>query len=274
MSGFPALRLGYLYPRLMNLYSDAGNVLCLRRRCAWRGVELEVVEIELGEAPDFAAFDLLFIGGGEDRQQVLAAHDLVAVKGPSLCAALADGLVALAVCGGYQLFAEYYRPAEGEDLPGLGHFKAHTHHPGPAARRCVGNVAARWGEQWLVGFENHGGRTTLTGSAPLARVRRGYGNNGADGTEGAVERNAFGTYLHGSVLPKNPALADELVARALRRRGATEPLPPLDDTVERAARDAALAMLRLTGAPATPLKTFGMAGRWLSARAGRRGARR
>lgn len=247
MSGFPALRLAYLYPRLMNLYSDAGNVLCLQRRCAWRGIDLKVEEIDLGDAPDFAAFDLLFIGGGEDRQQVLAAHDLISVKGPSLRAALADGLVALAVCGGYQLLAEYYRPAEGEDLPGLGHFRAYTRHPGAAARRCVGNVAARWGEHWLVGFENHGGRTTLTGSAPLARVREGFGNNGGDGTEGAVEQNAFGTYLHGSVLPKNPALADELVARALRRRGVAESLPPLDDAVERRARDAVLARLRLTG---------------------------
>jgi CobQ-like glutamine amidotransferase family enzyme len=252
VSAFPTLRLGYLYPRLMNLYSDAGNVLCLQRRCAWRGITLRVEEIDLGEAPDFAALDIVFIGGGEDRQQTIAARDLVEVKGPGLRAALAEGLVALAVCGGYQLFAAYYRPADGEDLPGLGHFRAYTRHPGLDAPRCVGNVAARWGDRWLVGFENHGGRTTLAGSASLARVHVGHGNNGKDRTEGAVEGNAFGTYLHGSVLPKNPALADELLLRALRRRGVADPLPPLDDGAEERARDAVLARLHVGSCGGAP----------------------
>jgi CobQ-like glutamine amidotransferase family enzyme len=245
MGTFPVLRLAYLYPRLMNLYSDAGNVLCLQRRCAWRGMELEVTEVDLGDTPDFAAYDLVFLGGGEDRQQTIAARDLVEVKGPALRAALADGLVALAVCGGFQLFAAYYRPADGDDLPGLGHFRAYTVHHGSAAPRCVGNVAARWQDQWLIGFENHGGRTTLTGSAPLAQIRVGHGNNGSDGTEGAIEANAFGTYLHGSILPKNPALADELISRALRRRGVSTPLLALEDRSEQRARQAVLAKLRV-----------------------------
>ncbi len=245
MSDFPTLRLAYLYPRLMNLYSDSGNIACLRQRCAWRGIDLRVDEVELGEAPDFAGYDLVFMGGGEDRQQTLAARDLVDVKGPALRAALQEGLVGLAICGGYQLFGAYYRPATGADLPGLGHFKAYTEHFGASVARCVGNVAALRNGTWLVGFENHGGRTTLTGSAPLALVKAGSGNNGKDGTEGALEANVFGTYLHGSLLPKNPELADELLVRALRRRGVDAALPPLDDRIELRARDAMLTKLGL-----------------------------
>lgn len=245
MSAFPALRLAYLYPRLLNLYSDRGNVECLWRRCQWRGIDLRVDEIEPGAAPDFASYDLAFIGGGEDRQQTIAARDLVTVQGPSLCAALRGGLVCLAVCGGYQLLGDYYRPAGGETLPGIGYFKLRTEHPGSDVARHVGNVAARWSGGWLVGFENHGGRTYLTGSQPLARIASGHGNNGRDGTEGAIEGNAIGTYLHGSLLPKNPALADELLARALRRRGVEAPLPPLDDAVEQRAQQAMLAKLKL-----------------------------
>jgi len=238
MTPFPRLRLAYLYPRLMNLYSDTGNVWCLRQRCAWRGIDLVVDEIELNEQPDFARYDLAFIGGGEDRQQVIAAHDLVCVKGPALREALTNGLVCLAVCGGYQLLGNYYRPAGGEDLPGLGFFRAHTQHFGATKPRCVGNAAAVGQLGWLIGFENHGGRTTLTGSEALARVRVGFGNNGDDGTEGAIEGNAIGTYLHGSFLPKNPAIADELLSRAFERRGVDAPLPPLDDRLEGQARAA------------------------------------
>jgi lipid II isoglutaminyl synthase (glutamine-hydrolysing) len=248
VSGLPVLRLAYLYPRLMNLYSDTGNVLCLQQRCAWRGMRLIVDEIELGETPNFSDYDLLFIGGGEDRQQTIAARDLVEVKGPALRDALNEGLTCLAVCGGYQLLGEYYRPAEGDDLPGLGHFHAYTRHFAAAAPRCVGNIAAIGDLGWLVGFENHGGRTTLTGSPPLGRVRAGFGNNGEDGTEGALEKNAIGTYLHGSFLPKNPRVADDLISRALARRGISTPLAPLDDDLELRARDAVLRKLGLGAA--------------------------
>jgi CobQ-like glutamine amidotransferase family enzyme len=227
----------------MNLYSDAGNVLCLTRRCAWRDIGVQVDEIEVKECPDFRAYDILFIGGGEDRQQTIVAHDLLQTKAAGLRSALADGLVCLAICGGYQLLADYYAPASGERLPGLGHFKAFTEHPGPAATRCVGNVAARRDNRWLVGFENHGGRTTLTGSRPLAMIAKGQGNNGRDGQEGAIEVNAFGTYLHGSLLPKNPDFADELLTLALRRRGVDVDLPPLDNAAEASARAAILSKL-------------------------------
>ena len=286
MSGtLPKLRLAYLYPRLMNLYSDYGNVECLRKRCEWRGIGLEVVGIEAGDAADFGRFDMAFIGGGEDRQQVIAAGDLALTKGPALREALVGGLVCLAVCGGFQLLAEYYRPAEGEPLPGIGHFRAHTIHAGARATRRVGDVVASWStdgpprsstmprarpgdlplwlarlrgtsgrpeepvaaadsESLLVGFENHGGATYLTGSAPLAQVLVGHGNNGEDRTEGAIEGNAIGTYLHGSVLPKNPRLADWLLERALLRRGVAPPLPPIEDGAERRARTAILRTLR------------------------------
>jgi lipid II isoglutaminyl synthase (glutamine-hydrolysing) len=242
----PRLRLAYLYPRLLNLYSDAGNVVCLQKRCTWRDIDLSVDEIDVSMSPNFEAFDIAFIGGGEDRQQTIAARDIVVSKADGLRAALDGGLVCLAVCGGYQLLADYYKPADGDPLPGIGHFKAYTEHAGPGTARFVGNVAARRDGKWLVGFENHGGRTTLTGSRPLAKIVAGAGNNGVDGHEGAVEGNAIGTYLHGSLLPKNPDLADELIALALRRKGIEEPLRPLDDSVELRARSAMLSRLKLS----------------------------
>ncbi len=246
MSARHQVRLAYLYPRLLNLYSDAGNVLCLQRRCAWRDIDLQVDEIDVSESPRFESYDMAFIGGGEDRQQTIAARDIVLTKAPGLRAALEGGLVCLAVCGGYQLLAEYYKPAAGDPLPGVGHFKAYTEHAGAGVPRFVGNVAARRAGNWLVGFENHGGRTTLTGSRPLAKVVTGSGNNGVDGFEGALEGNAFGTYLHGSLLPKNPDLADELIGLALARKGIAGPLKPLDDATEARARAAVLSRLNLS----------------------------
>ena len=227
------LRLAHLYPKQMNLYGDRGNILCLRRRCEERGIELAVDELGIGEPLDPAACDLIFIGGAQDREQRRVAADLLEAKGEALRQAVASGVVVLAVCGGYQLLGRYYRPAEGEDLPGLGIFDAWTVHPGPAAKRFIGNVAVRWQGTTLVGFENHGGRTFLGPAArPLARVIAGYGNNGSDGTEGAAQANAFGTYLHGSLLPKNPRFADHLIALALTRKYGDGRLPPLDDALE------------------------------------------
>jgi CobQ-like glutamine amidotransferase family enzyme len=151
----------------------------------------------------------------------------------------------LAVCGAYQLFGRYYRESSGADLPGAGIFDLHTEHPGEGARRCIGNIVAEWdapgGTQTIVGFENHGGRTRLgPGVRPLARVRHGYGNNGEDGGEGAVYRNAIGTYIHGSLLPKNPALADHVIRLALRRRHGDVELAAIDDRSELRAHEAAL----------------------------------
>ena len=236
----PVLRLVYLYPLRMNIYGDRGNVRTLVQRAAWRGLHLEVTPAEVGDEPDFTSADLALIGGGEDHAQRAVADDLRALKGAGLRRAVDGGLPVLAICGGYQLLGAYYRPAEGEDLPGLGILPLHTVHPGFAARRCTGNIVVDWDGRPIVGFENHGGRTYLDGGRPLGRVTRGCGNNGEDGYEGCIAGSVYGTYLHGPLLPKNPALADHLLALAAARHGLSA-LPPLDDTLERQAHDAVLA---------------------------------
>jgi CobQ-like glutamine amidotransferase family enzyme len=235
------LRLAHLYPTLMNLYGDRGNIITLRRRCEARGIDLQVDEIGLGDRFDAAGYDLIFIGGGQDREQGRIAHDLVEQKGVGLRDAVEGGTPVLAVCGGYQLLGRSYQPGAGEELPGVGIFPMRTVHTGEGTPRCIGNVLAEWEYGTLVGFENHGGRTFLDpGATPLARVRAGFGNNGEDGTEGVVVNNAIGTYLHGSLLPKNPTLADHLIALALQRKyGADVELPPLDDSLELRAHAAA-----------------------------------
>ncbi len=248
------ITLGHLYGDLLNLYADRGNIITWQRRCAWRGIELEVRQIGVGERLPTGELDLLFMGGGQDGDQRLMADDLFTVKADGLRSALADGLPMLVVCGGYQLFGHYYQPAEGPRLPGLGLFDLHTVHPGSTVPRCIGNVVVEWAPtdasaavdatasggaaraaapRTLVGFENHGGRTFLgPGARPLGRVLSGNGNNAQDRTEGAVVHNAFGTYLHGSLLPKNPHFADHLLQLALRRRHPAASLEPLDDTLE------------------------------------------
>lgn len=233
MDDRPRLRIGVLYPDVMNLYGDRGNAIALKRRCKLRGVDADVVAIGIGVPFDPGCVDVLLIGGGQDREQRRVATDLQA-KGGAIRAAVDEGLPVLAVCGGFQLFGHRYIDQTGEVLPGIGVFDMETRHPGPKAERCIGDVvvASPFGE--LVGFENHGGRTYLgPGQEPLGHVVRGHGNNGEDGTEGARRANAIGTYLHGSVLPKNPALADALILAALRRRyGNSAELPPLDDRWE------------------------------------------
>lgn len=243
MAGRFHLRLAHLYPDVMNIYGDRGNVLALRYRCEARGIGLSVTDVNIGDAFDPAEFDLVLVGGGQDREQRRIAGDLVE-RGPALRAAIEDGLPALAVCGGFQLFGRRYVDHEGDVIPGIGVFDLETRHPGPRADRCIGDVVLATDVGEVVGFENHGGRTYLApGQAPFGRVRRGYGNNAEDGSEGARYRNAIGTYLHGSVLPKNPALADELILSALRRRyGAGTALPALDDRAEQAAHRAAAAV--------------------------------
>jgi len=240
------LRLAHLYPKLMNLYGDRGNILSLRRRCQQRGITLAVDELELGEALDADAYDLIFIGGAQDREQRRVAADLLETKAQALHQAVEQGVALLAVCGGYQLLGRHYRPAAGEELAGVGIFDAWTVHPGPTARRFIGNVVVRWQGGTLVGFENHGGRTYLGPSArPLATVIVGFGNNGRDGSEGVVQGdNAFGTYLHGSLLPKNPRFADHLIAQALRRRYGEVELAPLDDALEQRAHAEAVRLAK------------------------------
>ncbi len=245
MSDEPRLRIGHLYPDVMNLYGDRGNAIAVARRCRARGIEAEVVPIGLGDDLRPEELDLLLVGGGQDREQRRVAPDLRA-KGPAIRAAVEDGLPVLAVCGGFQLFGCRYVDHEGEVLEGIGVFDMETRHPGPRADRCIGDVIVESTFGELVGFENHGGRTYLApGQEPLGRVVRGHGNNGEDGTEGARRGNAVGTYLHGSLLPKNPALADALILAALRRRyGRAAELPPLDDRYEQLAHRTAAEVAR------------------------------
>jgi lipid II isoglutaminyl synthase (glutamine-hydrolysing) len=234
----PELRVCALYPDLMNIYADRGNMLMLERRCAWRGIGFRLGAAGLGEAIDPDA-DLFYIGGGQDRDQALCARDLATVKRDALHAAADAGKVVLAVCGGYQLLGHSYELGE-EELPGVGLVDLHTvREPGP---RLIGNVAIEvelHGEPTvLAGFENHGGRTYLwAGAQPLGRVLSGHGNNGRDGFEGVRRDNVIGTYLHGPLLPKNAHFADWLIATAL----GLERLAPLEDALEDDAHREALA---------------------------------
>lgn len=238
------LRICHLYPDLLNLYGDRGNLMALAQRARWRGIDVHVEECRLGDRLH-SGHDLYFVGGGEDRQQRLAAGDLQGGKGGVLHEAAERDAVILAVCGGYQLLGHYYRPSDGADLPGVGLLDLTTVHPGPGARRLIGNIIIRsegLGGRALVGFENHGGRTHLGPRAsPLGTVVRGFGNNGADRSEGAMHRHIYGTYLHGPLLPKNPYFTDHLIATALRRRHGEVRLAHLDDRAEVTAHTAALA---------------------------------
>ncbi len=245
----PTLRICHLYPDLLNLYGDRGNIIVLTQRARWRGIAVTVTEAGMGDRISPDAADLFFIGGGEDRQQRIASQDLIGVKRGPLEEAVEDGAVVLAVCGGYQLAGRFYRPAEGEDLPGVGLLDLWTEHPGPGARRLIGNLVVQVeGEDApLVGFENHGGRTHLgPGARPLGRVIAGFGNNGVDGWEGAVSRRVYGTYLHGPLLPKNPTFADRLIREALSRRYPGFVLPPRPNVLEEQARAAMLARIQKT----------------------------
>jgi CobQ-like glutamine amidotransferase family enzyme len=230
------ITIGWLYSSLMNIYGDRGNVLTLEQRARWRGLTPEVRTIGIGQPipPDI---DVFFFGGGQDQEQGAVAADLQGAKGDALKQAIEDGSAMLAVCGGYQFLGHGYQPHQGPVLPGIGVFDAMTV---AGSERFIGNVIvdSQFGE--LVGFENHSGLTTLgPDTAPLGRVRVGRGNNGRDGTEGAIYKHAVGCYLHGAVLPKNPALADWLLAAGLRRRYGPTPLPPLDDSYELTAQQEA-----------------------------------
>jgi len=231
-----ALTAVHLYPDVLNIYGDRGNVIALRYRCEARGIRLTVLDVSIGDPFDPEAADIVLVGGGQDREQRRIADDLVA-RGPALRAAIDAGLPALVVCGGFQLFGHRYVDHQGGIIPGISVFDLETRHPGPRADRCIGDVVLETPEGEVVGFENHGGRTYLApGQAPFGRVLRGFGNNAEDGTEGARTKNAIGTYLHGSLLPKNPALTDELILLALRRRyGPDVTLAPLPDEAEHAA---------------------------------------
>ena len=225
------LTIVHLFPELLNLYGDGGNVIALTRRLQWRGLPVEVREVGMGDAMDFSQADIVFIGGGADREQMIVKDAMVARKS-ELSAYVADGGVLLAVCGGYQFLGHSYA-MDDVVVEGLGVIDMETVR---GEGRLIGNAVIQSDicDAPIVGFENHGGRTTLGSDAkPLGRVLgKTFGNNGEDGFEGVHQGNLIGTYLHGPLLPKNPQVADYLIARAFDRRGDVLELAPLDDTIE------------------------------------------
>lgn len=225
----------------MSTYGDRGNVIVFQKRCEWRAIATKVRPVTL-ETPvkELQECDLIFMGGAQDRQQKLAGEDFLKRKGPIVREMVEKGIPALFVCAAYQFVGHYYKPYQGEKIPGAGIFDLYTEHPGDQAKRLIGNVVAEIISSGvtIVGFENHGGRTYLGPKMkPFAKVIRGFGNNGQDGFEGAVYKNSIGSYFHGPLLPKNPAIADWLIGKALERKYAkTIKLSALDETLEEKAR--------------------------------------
>lgn len=237
----PKIRLFHLYPDHLNLYGDRGNMLALCRRAGWRNIEIEITAIKPGDSMAFSGCDLLFMGGGQDSDQKLIVGDLKK-RSRELKSAADSGMVIFAVCGSYQLLGDHYKSAGGDKLEGLGIIDLYTE---SGSRRLIGNAVIScplWKPpKTLVGFENHAGRTYLGPSVqPLGTVLTGYGNNGTDKTEGAVYNNVIGTYLHGSLLPKNPWLTDYLLEKALAYRGNSLKLESLDDSIEQRAHEEAV----------------------------------
>jgi CobQ-like glutamine amidotransferase family enzyme len=227
--------VGHLYPDYLNIYADRGNIAVLSRRAAWRGHELEVRSVSIGEPVQPGEHDLLYVGGGQDREQALVAQDLV-TKADGVRESVSEGAALLAVCGGYQLLGRSYRDFHGADLPGIGLFPFDTV---AGDRRMIGDVLLECElepgvRRTLAGFENHAGRTRLdSGAQPLGRVLAGFGNDGESGSEGCRVGRALGTYLHGPLLPRNPWLADWLLAQALAHRyGEASAVEPLADDLE------------------------------------------
>ena len=237
---------------MLNIYGDRGNIITLTRRCQWRGIDVEVINMGVGTPVDKEQVDIMFVGGGQDKEQLTVCEDFKGIKGTSIKEAVEDGIVLLSICGGYQLLGHFFKTGTGEVLQGISLFDAWTI---AGNRRFIGNVLVEsevvgdGQPRTLVGFENHSGRTFLgSGVKPLGRVLVGFGNNGDDATEGAVYRNAYGCYLHGSLLPKNPWFADHLILTALRRRyGSHVELEPLDDTVENTAHESVIGHMKRLG---------------------------
>lgn len=226
------LNILHLYPDLMSIYGDRGNILALTKRTVWRNIAVNLVEASIGDRLSLKDIDLIFFGGGQDKEQVLVCEDLQADKKFILQEAVESGTVMLGICGGFQLLGKYYRTGNGKELPGCDIMQLRTE---PGAKRMIGNVILQTplSGQELVGFENHSGRTYLSGQTkPLGQVVCGFGNNGEDGQEGAVYKNCFGTYLHGPLLPKNPWFADYLIELALQRKYGSVTLSELDDRIE------------------------------------------
>ena len=228
------LVIGHLYPDLLNLYGDRGNIQCLKKRCEWRGIEAEVREFPLGEPICFSDLDLVLLGGGSDREQMIVCTRLREIQ-KDFRNYVEDGGSVIAVCGGYQLLGHYYDTSEGR-IEGLSLVDLYTLQDSP---RLISNIVlenSRFAHP-VAGFENHGGRTYIGDNEPFGHVRFGFGNNGKDGQEGIIYKNVVGTYLHGPLLPKNPDVCDYLLANALDRKYGTRALDPLPDLEESEAND-------------------------------------
>lgn len=237
------LKICHLYPEVLNLYGDRGNIRCLTRRLEWRGIGSSVEELKIGDQRNLSDYDLFFIGGGQDFDQEVLLADLNAGKGKEILSAVADGKTFLCICGGYQIMGHYYETHEGVRNEYLGAVDFYTV---GGEIRMIDNYAFQLGQEsggsTVVGFENHSGKTYLgKGVKPLGTVLKGNGNNGEDGTEGCRYNNVFGTYSHGPVLPKNPEFADFLLKTALERKYGRADLEPLPDGFEKAAHDTVLA---------------------------------
>lgn len=229
------LTIGHLYPDLLNLYGDRGNIQCLMKRCLWRGIEAETVSFELDDKIDFSNLDIVLLGGGSDREQMLVCEKLKEIQKDFKEYVEQDGVV-IAICGGYQLLGNYYKTDRGT-IEGLSLVDMYTEQ---GENRLIDNIVlqSELFDMPIVGFENHGGRTFIGENSPLGKVLYGSGNDGKSGYEGVVYKNVIGTYLHGPLLPKNPQLADQLILRALRKKyGKDVTLAPLDDSQEKAAND-------------------------------------
>ncbi|HXH26930.1 MAG TPA: hypothetical protein VNG90_03465 [Candidatus Acidoferrum sp.] len=236
-----SLKIAHLYPTLTSVAADRGNLFAIERRCQWRGIETSADQIFVKQIPDFKKYDVILFHGAADREMEIASED-IQHKAKSLREAAEDGVVFLGVCAGYQLLGHYYKPFDGPELKGASVLDLHTD---AGKVRFMTHMAsecefAETGKRILVGYENHSGRTYLGPKIqPLGKIVAGWGNNGEDGTEGAVYKNVFGTYSHGPVLPKNPWLTDLIIHRALERKYGHVILAPLDDHTEDAAHDAA-----------------------------------
>lgn len=233
------LKICHLYPDVLNLYGDGGNIVCMEKRLQWRGIETEIEKLPIGSSASLADADIVFIGGGQDFEQEVLLEDVNRGKKAEIRAAVNDGVTFLTICGGYQLLGAYYKTHDGKQCDFVGALDLYTL---GSDKRMIGNYKFRCNSaasgSTVVGFENHSGKTYLgSGLEPLGKVLAGYGNNGEDGTEGVHYKNVFGTYSHGPLLPKNPELCDFILLTALKRKYGISELDALDDSAELAAHD-------------------------------------
>lgn len=229
------ITIGHLYPDLLNLYGDRGNIACMEKRCHWRGIGAETIEFNTGDTIEFSKLDIVLLGGGSDREQAIVCKNLLEIRS-QFKEYVEDGGVVIAVCGGYQLLGKYYKTTDAM-IEGLDLVDIYTEQ---GEGRLIDNIVlqSELADMPVVGFENHGGRTYLNGNRPFGKVLYGAGNDGESGYEGVIYKNVIGTYLHGPLLPKNPQICDHLLTKALERKyGEKITLSPLDDSQEKEAND-------------------------------------